>query len=91
LFAILGEPFEGSRYLLAWSQEIVEIKTICFCGSKATMNIRIDGSGHAITSGEQVQIGGNESYISSCMYHFFNSVKEIDNHANSLPSLNHTS
>jgi len=86
----LGEPFEGSLYLLAWSQEIVEIKTICFCGSKATMNIRIDSSGQAITSGEQVQIGGNESYISSCMYHFFNAVQEIDRHANSLPVLNQT-
>lgn len=87
----LGEPFEGSIYLLAWAQEIVEIKTICFCGSKATMNIRIDSQGAAITSGNQVQIGGNESYISSCMYHFFNSVKEIDKHACTAPALTQSS
>ena len=40
-----GEPFEGSQYLLAWAEEIVEIKTICHCGSKATMNMRIDSQG----------------------------------------------
>lgn len=84
----LGEPFEGSLYLLAWAQELVEIKTICYCGRKATMNIRIDGSGSPITSGEQVQIGGNESYISACMQHFFNAVPQMDKTASSLPALN---
>ncbi|MBX9924578.1 MAG: thymidine kinase [Rhabdochlamydiaceae bacterium] len=65
-----GEPFEGSSYLLAWAEELIEIKTICHCGKKATMNIRIDATGQAIEEGNQVQIGGNESYISSCMLHF---------------------
>ncbi len=66
----MGEPFEGSSYLLAWAQELIEIKTICHCGKKATMNIRIDATGRPIEEGEQVQIGGNESYVSSCMGHF---------------------
>ena len=65
-----GEPFEGSSYLLAWAEELVEIKTICRCGKKATMNIRIDARGLPIEEGEQVQVGGNESYLSTCMAHF---------------------
>ncbi len=65
-----GEPCEGSRYLLAWSQEFVEIKTICHCGRKATMNLRVDPEGKPVEEGEQIQIGGNESYISTCMMHF---------------------
>ncbi|MBS0626717.1 MAG: thymidine kinase [Verrucomicrobia bacterium] len=65
-----GEPFEGSSYLLAWAEELTEIKTICHCGKKATMNMRIDAKGHPVEEGEQVQIGGNESYVSSCMAHF---------------------
>jgi thymidine kinase len=63
----LGEPFEGSRYLLAWAEEIAEIKTICKCGKKGTMNLRIDKDGQPVTQGAQIQIGGNESYISQCM------------------------
>lgn len=62
-----GEPFEGSRYLLAWADELVEIKTICTCGRKATMNLRIDEEGKAVLEGQQIQIGGNESYLSQCM------------------------
>lgn len=65
-----GEPFTGSMYLLAWAQEIVEIKTICHCGRKATMNLRVDASGNPVEEGNQVQIGGNESYVSTCMKHF---------------------
>ena len=66
----LGEPFEGSRYLLAWAEEITEIKTICTCSRKATMNMRIDKEGKVVTVGSQIQIGGNESYISKCMHCF---------------------
>ncbi|MBS0634563.1 MAG: thymidine kinase [Verrucomicrobia bacterium] len=66
----LGEPFEGSKYLLAWAEELIEIKTICHCGRKATMNMRIDAEGKAISHGDQIQVGGNESYISLCMLHF---------------------
>lgn len=65
-----GEPFEGSSYLLAWAEELIEIKTICHCGKKATMNLRIDANGQPVEEGNQVQIGGNESYISTCMDHF---------------------
>jgi thymidine kinase len=63
----LGEPFEGSKYLLAWAEELSEIKTICQCGRKGIMNMRIDSNGNPVTQGEQVQIGGNESYVSVCM------------------------
>jgi thymidine kinase len=65
-----GEPFEGSQYLLAWAEELVEIKTICHCGKKATMNMRIDENGNAVKSGKQIEIGGNERYISVCRVHF---------------------
>lgn len=78
----LGEPFEGSKYLLAWADELVEIKTICHCGSKATMNMRVDSHGNPVRSGSQVQIGGNESYYSVCMKHFMQEVKTIQEHAN---------
>ena len=65
-----GEPFEGSLYLLAWAEEIIEIKTVCSCGSKATMNMRIEAEGNPVREGEQVHVGGNESYLSMCMKHF---------------------
>ena len=67
----MGEPFEGSKYLLAWADEIEEVKTICHCGKKATMNIKIDENGKRIECGEQVEIGGNEKYVSVCRDHFF--------------------
>jgi len=63
------EPFEGSTYLMAIADSIEEIKTICWCGKKATINARIV-DGKITTTGEQVQIGGNESYISLCRKHF---------------------
>ncbi|GAA0249576.1 thymidine kinase [Rhodanobacter caeni] len=59
-----GEPFEGSAYLLAWADELQEIKTICHTGSKATMVVRVDEHGRAVTDGPQVEIGGNERYVS---------------------------
>jgi len=59
-----GEPFEGSLYLLAWADELSEIKTICHTGKKATMVVRVDDHGRAVTEGPQVQIGGNERYVS---------------------------
>lgn len=65
-----AEPFEGSQYLLAWADNLIEIKTICHCGRKATMNARIDADGKVIKTGEQVQIGGNERYVSMCRKHF---------------------
>lgn len=65
-----GEPFEGSKYLLAWSDNLKELKAICHCGSKATMVLRLDGEGNTVTEGSQVEIGGNDRYISMCRKHF---------------------
>ncbi len=65
-----GNLFEGSQQLLAWADSLCEIKTICHCGRKATMVLRIDASGQAIKDGQQVQIGGNERYMSVCRKHF---------------------
>ena len=59
-----GELFEGSQCLLAWADELVEIKTICHSGSKATMTVRVDERGYAVQDGPQVEIGGNERYVS---------------------------
>ena len=59
-----GELFDGSQFLLAWADELVEIKTICHSGSKATMNLRVDARGFAVQDGPQVEIGGNERYVS---------------------------
>jgi thymidine kinase len=65
-----GEPFEGSKYLLAWSDNLKEIKAICHCGTKATMVLRMDENGNAVTEGSQVEIGGNDRYVSMCRKHF---------------------
>ncbi|WP_147652936.1 thymidine kinase [Vulcaniibacterium gelatinicum] len=59
-----GELFEGSQYLLAWADELSEIKTICHSGRKATMTVRVDEHGRAVQAGPQVEIGGNERYVS---------------------------
>lgn len=66
----LGEPFEGSIYLLIWADNVIEIKTICFCGKKAIMHIRADENGVVVTAGNQIHIGGNESYTAVCRKHF---------------------
>lgn len=65
-----GEPFPGSKYLLAWADNLKELKAICFCGNKATMVIRLNQDGNAITQGSQVEIGGNDRYVSMCRKHF---------------------
>jgi thymidine kinase len=59
-----GELFEGSRYLLAWADKLEELKTICHTGRKATMVVRVDDEGYALREGSQVEIGGNERYVS---------------------------
>jgi thymidine kinase len=59
-----GELFEGSRYLLAWGDQLEELKTICHTGQKATMVVRVDDEGYALREGSQVEIGGNERYVS---------------------------
>ena len=65
-----GELFPGSQYLLAWADKLVELKTVCHCGRKATMVVRTDEQGNVIRDGEQVVIGGNERYESLCRRHF---------------------
>jgi thymidine kinase len=65
-----GEPFEGSKYLLAWADNLKEIKAICHCGRKAIMVVRRDEHGNAVTSGAQIEIGGNDRYESTCRLHF---------------------
>lgn len=65
-----GNLFPGSSTLLALADEMREIRTICHCGKKATMVIRQDDKGNALTEGEQVQIGGNETYVSLCRRHW---------------------
>ena len=73
-----GEPFEGSKYLLAIADNLKEIKAICHCGSKATMVIRQDPDGNIVTSGESVEIGGNDRYVSMCRKHFYESFDASD-------------
>lgn len=67
----LGEPFEGSLYLLLWADELVEVKTICHCGKKAIMNAKFDSNKRVIQSGDQIDIGGNEKYVALCRKHYF--------------------
>ena len=62
----LGEPFPGATYLLALADTIEELKNICTCGKKATMNIRLDSNGKRMKIGEQIDIGGNERYQHVC-------------------------
>lgn len=65
-----GELFPGSSRLLAIADKLAELKTVCTCGRKATMTVRLDESGHVVAAGEQVQIGGNERYESKCRKHY---------------------
>jgi len=65
-----GELFPGSAALLALSDEMREARTICHCGKKATMVVRQDENGHVLKEGAQVQIGGNETYVSLCRRHW---------------------
>jgi thymidine kinase len=65
-----GNLFPGSAALLAWADEMREVRTICHCGKKATMVIRRGPDGRALRDGEQVQIGGNETYVSLCRRHW---------------------
>ncbi|SHH98767.1 thymidine kinase [Marivita hallyeonensis] len=65
-----GELFPGSATLLALADSLREVRTICHCGRKATMVVRQDGEGNVLTEGAQVQIGGNETYVSLCRKHW---------------------
>ena len=65
-----GKLFPGSAALLALADDLTELKTICHCGKKATMNVRVDATGHAVKEGAPVEIGGNERYVAMCRKHF---------------------
>lgn len=62
--------FEGSKYLLAWADQLEELKTICYCGRKANFVLRLNDQGEVIKEGAQIQIGGNDSYLSVCRLHY---------------------
>lgn len=74
----LGALFPGSAALLALADALVELKAVCECGRKATMNLRVDGEGHAVTAGAQTEIGGNDRYIALCRRHFFARLRESE-------------
>ena len=65
-----GELFPGSAQLLGWADNLVELKTICHCGRKATMVVRVKGDGTAEREGAQIEIGGNDRYVALCRRHF---------------------
>ena len=67
----LGQPFPGSKALLTLADDLEEMKTICRCGRKATMNVRLDAAGNRVTQGEQVEIGGNDRYEAVCPRRFY--------------------
>ncbi len=73
-----GRLFEGSAALLGWADNLTELKTICHCGRKATMNLRTDAAGRPIHAGAQIEIGGNERYIALCRKHFSEALVQVD-------------
>ena len=70
-----GELFPGSAALLAWADTLSELKTICSCGRKATMVVRVSPEGAVERAGQQIEIGGNERYVSLCRRHFSESMR----------------
>lgn len=66
----LGKLFPGSAVLLGIADALVELKAVCHCGRKATMNLRVDESGAAVRQGQQTEIGGNDRYVALCRKHF---------------------
>ena len=71
-----GNLFDGSAALLALADTLVELKAVCECGRKATMNLRIDEQGFAVAAGASVEIGGNDRYVALCRRHFFERLRE---------------
>ena len=71
-----GKLFPGSAALLALADSLVELKAVCECGRKATMNLRVDAEGHAVAAGAQTEIGGNDRYVALCRKHFFQRLRE---------------
>lgn len=74
-----GNMFEGSTSLMSWADTIKEVITTCHCGKKATMVIRKDDNGKAVKNGDQVQIGGNDTYVSLCRNHWRQCYGNLDN------------
>ena len=70
-----GDLFPGSAILLGIADTLVELKAVCHCGRKATMNVRLDAQGEPIVHGAQTQIGGNEQYVALCRRHFAESLR----------------
>ena len=70
--------FEGSAHLLALADTLVELKAICECGRKATMNLRVDAEGMPVAAGEQTEIGGNDRYLALCRRHFMERINESE-------------
>jgi thymidine kinase len=71
-----GKLVPGSAALLALADSLIELKAVCECGRKATMNLRVDQDGHAVAAGAQTEIGGNERYVALCRKHFFERLRE---------------
>ena len=74
----VGDLFPGSAGLLALADTLVELKAVCECGRKATMNLRVDDDGHAVAAGAQTEIGGNDRYVALCRRHFFQRLGESE-------------
>jgi len=72
----LGELFSGSARLLAIADKLTELKTVCDCGKKATMVVRFNEDGIASSEGDQVQIGGNDTYVSMCRRHYYEALEK---------------
>jgi thymidine kinase len=73
-----GNLFPGSAELLALADSLIELKAVCECGRKATMNLRVDEEGHAVAAGAQTEIGGNDRYVALCRRHFFERLRESE-------------
>lgn len=72
----LGELFPGAARLLAIADALVELKSVCACGRKATMNLRVDADGRTVNAGAQTEIGGNERYVALCRRHFRDAIEQ---------------
>lgn len=73
-----GKLFPGSGALLGLADDLTELKTICHCGRKATMNLRVDPAGHAVNRGAQIEIGGNDRYMAMCRRHYKEALSAVN-------------
>ncbi len=73
-----GELFPGSAALLGVADSLVELKAVCECGRKSTMNLRVDAAGRAVKEGAQTEVGGNDRYIALCRKHFFEKLRSAN-------------